>query len=264
MTDTLRYIFIAVIALTVFSCNDRRQVDQLSDSTSEAMLEGVWVNEDEETAVFKIVGDTLYYPDKSLLPMHFRIYRDTMYVDGGIGAKYAIEKLSDNVFQFRNQNDDVVRLVKSDDSVFQQTLSDAEDPVQDINQELLKRDTIVMGGQTRYHCYVQVNPTTYKVVKNQLSDEGIGVGKIYYDNIVHIAVYIGARRVYSRDFRKQDFSDYVDEEILSHCILSDIVYMDSGNEGVTFQAQLRIPGSASSYITDIFVSSDGEMTIRQH
>ncbi len=258
-----RHILAASVVAIILGCGGKKEGEAPSDRSAEAMLEGVWLNDEDETVVFKAVGDTLYYPDASLMPVHFRIYGDTMYLDGSVTTKYLIEKLTPNVFRFRNMNDEVLKLVKSDDPDFESSFPKEEEPVEEVNQELLKRDTVVTAGETRYHCYMQVNPTTFKVVKDELSDDGIGVGKVYYDNIVNLTVYIGARRIYSSDFRKQDFAGYVPEEILPHCILSDIVYMECDPGGVVFQAQLRIPESASSYIADIRVSKEGRMTIRK-
>ncbi len=49
--------------------------------------------------------------------------------------------------------------------------------------------------------------------------------------------------------------------MMPHCILSDIVYTECSEEGVTFDALLRVPESASSYVAGIFVSAGGEMSL---
>ena len=50
---------------------------------------------------------------------------------------------------------------------------------------------------------------------------------MYYDNIVHLSIYQGARRIYSSNFAKGDFTDLVPKEYLSQSILSDITFYKS-------------------------------------
>ncbi len=57
-----------------------------------------------------------------------------------------------------------------------------------LNQNtLIKRDTVVVRGDEKYHLYVQVNPTSYKVYKSSYNDDGVEVDNVYYDNIVNLA-----------------------------------------------------------------------------
>lgn len=252
--------------LALASCNGKKDEGQKNDPQSVAMLGGVWMNEDDESVAFKAVGDTLYYPDAAILPVKFRIYGDTIYLDGASPMKYFIEKFTTHIFQFRNQNGESVKLVKSDDpdadKAFEATEEEAtfED---DIIQQLVKRDTIVAAGESRYHCYVQVNPTTYKVLKTDYNNEGVGVSKMYFDNIINLAVYRGADKVFSSDFHKQDFQKYVPAEVMKQSILSDIAYDHADESGVVFRASLRIPESASGYLVYITISPNGKCKFSQ-
>jgi len=251
------------VLLAVAGCKSRKDDSQKSDSQAEAMLAGYWLDEENESVAFMAKGDTLYYPDADILPVHFRIYGDSLYMDGNSPTRYFIERITPNLFVFRNQNGERVRLVKTSDPLYKSVFRKESKPINEVNQQLLKRDTVVTGGDTRYHCYIQINPTTYRVVKNGVNDEGVGVGKVYYDNFVNVTVYIGSRRVYSHDFRKQEFTRFVPNEIMRQSILSDIVYVSCTADGVNFQAQLKIPESASSYIVNIEITSDGRVHLSQ-
>lgn len=244
-------------------CTSKKDASQQSDSQLEALLDGIWIDDEDESVAFMAKVDTLYYPGENILPVHFRIYKDTLFLDGTYTVKYLIEKLTSNLFIFRNQNGEQVKLVKTNDRTYLEAFKKPQKRTNEVNQQLLKRDTIVHFGDTRYHCYMQINPTTYKVVKNDINEEGVGVGKVYYDNIVNVNVYIGSKRLFSRDFRKQDFINFVPKEIMRQSILSEIAYKNCSQNGVVFQAQLRIPESASSYIVNISISSEGKMLMSQ-
>ena len=56
---------------------------------------------------------------------------------------------------------------------------------------MLKRDCVVFFNDEKYHCYIQINPTTYKVVKPSVNDDGVEVDNVYYDNIVNLTVFNG-------------------------------------------------------------------------
>lgn len=252
------------LLLLMVGCN-RSKVEELkSDPQSEAMLAGVWLDSEDESVVFKAAGDTLYYKESNSVPAHFRIYGDTLYVDGASPMKYFIEKFTPNVLNFRTASGEEVRLVKSEDpSVFDEFKSDDLMFEDEINQKLVKRDTVVMNGDKRYHCYMQVNPTTYKVYKTDYNADGVGIGKVFYDNIVNVAVFDGANRVFSSDFSKKDFSKFVPAEVLKQSILSDITYSHCDEHGVVFEAILRVPESAAGYLVNVTISPNGRRILSQ-
>ena len=173
--------------------------------------------------------------------------------------KYQIVKQSAHLFQFKNQNGETVRLVKSDDPTDKIEFM-GKRPVALNQNKLIKRDSIIMYNGERYHTYIQVNPTTYKVVKSAYNDEGVEVDNVYYDNIIHISVFQGARQLFSRDFRKKDFSGKIPSAYLRQSILSDILFDRIDAAGLHFISEIAIPDSPSSYQVDILISFDGKMT----
>ena len=113
------------------SCGDKKSEERKSDPRLEAMLAGVWINSDDESVVFKAVNDTLYYPDSEILPVHYRIYGDSIYIDGDIPMSYFIEKFTSNLFKFRNQNHETITLLKSDNPDLEQSFEDKDDVFDD-------------------------------------------------------------------------------------------------------------------------------------
>ena len=230
----------------------------VEDKEAKQMLEGIWINEDEQSVAFRAKGDTIFYPDSTSLPVAFQIFGDTLVMHGASDMKYAIVKQAPHLFVFKNQSGEEVRLVKSEDPIDNYAFKNPKPHA--INQDLLiKRDTIVMHGSQRYHCYVQVNPTTYKVIKRTYNDEGVVVDNIYHDNIINLAVYNGASKVFSSDFHKQDFKKFLAEDILKQSVLSDMIYNRLDDDGIHYDAFIGIPDSPSGYVVDVLVGYDGKI-----
>jgi len=256
-------IFTFILAACCSGC--RRSAPKVvvpkEDLAAKKMLQGIWVNSGEEDVAFRAKGDTIFYPDTTSQPVYFQIFGDTLVLHGANESKYPIVKQAPHLFEFRNQMGDLIRLEKSDDPddvyMFEQR------PPVTLNQnQLIKRDTVVMHGDNRFHCYVQVNPTTFKVVKASYNDDGVEVDNIYHDNIIHIGVYKEAARLFSRDFRKEDFGRLVPADFLRQSVLSDISYSGVSDEGIEYLATIAIPDSPSSYMVEIIVGYTGSFKTR--
>ena len=48
------------------------------DVSAKKMLQGIWLNDDEEEPAFRVVGDTIFYPDSTSQPVYFQIIHDTL------------------------------------------------------------------------------------------------------------------------------------------------------------------------------------------
>ena len=120
-----------------------------------------------------------------------------------------------------------------------------------------------MYDKNRYHCYVAVNPSKYKVTKNSYNDDGLQVENVYYDNIIHLSIFQGSARVYSQDFRKQMFEKYVPKGVLEQSVLGNLEYDKVGADGFRFLATIGIPDDASCYQAEVVVSLNGKMSIKQ-
>lgn len=101
---------------------------------------------------------------------------------------------------------DVIRLHKSDaENDFLAFIHTREIPVYN---EVIKKDSVVTYDNVRYRGYVYINPSKIKVMRPGVSEEGLGVDNVYYDNIIHICVYEGRKSLYAKDITKQMFKGW--------------------------------------------------------
>lgn len=255
-------LFLAGLSFLV-GCKKEKAVQALpqEDKAAKQMLQGVWINEDEETVALRAKGDTIFFADSTSQPVAFQIIHDTLVLHDANEVKYQIIKQTPHLFVFKNQNGDVVRLVLSRDPNDLDVFDAINRPVSLNQNQLIKRDTVVQRDDDRYHCYVQVNPTTYKVIKSVYTDDGVAVDNVYHDNIIHVSIFHGASRIFSSDFRKQDFSHKVPKEILRQSILSDMILQKVDTEGFQYIASICIPDSPTSYQVEVTISYEGKLTM---
>ncbi len=257
----MKKILILILGVILISgCRkaNTKQVDKVENKEAKSMLQGIWVDDDTDEPSFRAKGDTIYYPDSTSQPAYFRIVNDTLIIEGSNEVHYPITKQAPHIFWFKNQNGDDVHLRKSDDP--EDVYSFSQKPPKPINQnQLIKRDTVVTRSGERYHCYVAINPTSYKVTKSTYNDDGVEVDNIFYDNIIHISVFNGAKQVYSRDFNKKMFTGKVPESFLKQAILSDMQFSGIDGTGVHYDAIICIPDGASNYIINISIGYNGSM-----
>lgn len=249
-----------ILIMGFFACKNRKPGDEVQqeDKQAKSMLQGIWEDEDDETVAFMAKGDSIFYPDSTSQPVKFKIIADTLFLEGANIVKYPIIKRGLHIFQFKNQNGELVKLIKSEDP--EDSLLFVHNRPRALNQnKLIKRDTVVMNGNERYHCYVQVNPTTYKVIKSSYNDDGVEVDNVYYDNIIHISVFKGAQELYSHDFRKNEFARQIPSQFLRQAILSDMEFDNVGNDGITYKAILGIPDEMSNYIVKVKILYNGKV-----
>ena len=226
------------------------------DTVAKRRLQGVWADGETEEVALRIEGDSVFYPDSTSQPAAFRVVGDSIEIGS---EKYAVEKIGENIFVFRNAAGDRVRLVKGEgsaDATFGENAGTA------INQDkLVKWDSVVYCGADRYHCYVQVNPTTYKVVRSTMNSDGVMVDNVYHDNIVHLSIYKDAEKLFSKDFHKVDFKDSPQYPLISQGILSDIGFAGIDGGGIRFTAHVAIPNDPASFLVGIKVDYSGRLSL---
>ena len=266
MIGCLKEIIIySLLLFLIVGCNSKssriRNEKFQEDYNAKQMLQGIWRDEDENEVVFRAKGDTIFYPDTTSRPVYFQIISDTLVLHGSNVMKYPIVKQTAQLFEFKNQNGDIVRLIKSSNP--DDILQFEHRSLVVLNQNtLIKRDTVVNYNNKRYHCYIQVNPTTYKVIKTAYNDEGVEVDNVYYDNIIHISIFQGKTRLYSKDLYKKDFTKDVPQQFLKQSVLSDISFIGIDRIGVHFTANLGIPDSYLSYVVEIIILLNGTMRMQ--
>lgn len=262
MTNKILTI-LSFCTIFLWSCRKEVKTEPVGeDLAAKKELQGVWVNDETEDVAFRIKGDSVIFPDSTTASQHFQVVGDTFIMDGANRTKYAIVKRTAHLFQFVNKAGEVVKLVKTSDKAFDKLFEKRAETV-NVNQgRLIKTDTVVYYQEDKYHCYVQVNPTSYKVLKPSYNEDGVEVDNEYYDNIVHLAIYQGSKKLISRDFRKADFTSLVPEHFLKQAVFSDIVFSSTGLDGIHYFAVLAIPGTSTSYMVELVVSSDGKLSKR--
>lgn len=260
MTQVKSYVFLFA-TLLMLSCNGHKKdaPSVVEDTMAKKELQGIWLNEDGEDPTFRIHGDTIYFPDSTSVPVRFYVEKDTLTLMGANVTKYHIIKRTPHLFIFLNQNGERVRLVKSTDTDYLEQFVQKASVISINQQRLIKRDTTVYQGQQKYHCYVQVNPTTYKVIVPSCNDDGVAVDNIYYDNIVHLSIFNGEKKLFSQNLNKSDFNKFVPQEILHQTIFSDLTFYQIDKEGIHYFSILAVPNSSSSYMVELIVDFDGRL-----
>ena len=239
---------------------DAASADVAESREAKALLQGIWLDDQTQNVVFKIEGDTVFYPDSTSQPAYFKIVADTMIL-GESATKYPLVKQMEHVFWFINQNGDTIKLVKSNDEADSLNFSQRRPEVLTI-AEVTKRDTVVTYDNERYHCYVAINPTKYKVTSTAYNDDGVEVSNVYYDNIVHLSVFHGNNRLFGKNFQKMEFTKYVPKEFLEQAILSNVEYDRADADGFHFNATLCTPNAASCYLVEIIISYKAQVSMK--
>lgn len=251
-------IFIALL-LAVAACHRKPEVKLAEDEAAKQMLQGLWIDEDAQTPVWKAVGDTIFYPDSTSQPAHFWINADTLYMQNQRVVKYKIVKQAEHLLIFINSTGDEVKLVKTTEQDFESQFGTGKAVVINLNQKI-KRDTVVNNGVFNYHLYTQVNPGHHKVVKQTYNDEGVEVDNAYWDNSINITIYRGATRLFFRNFHKQEFRKLVPQSFMQEAVLSDILFDHIDKDAVYYTAILGIPDESTSYLVELRIGFNGKVT----
>ena len=256
-----RFLWLVFLVAACTSGNNQPPSSPREDALAKKMPQGIWLDSEDEEPSFRFSGDSIFFPDTTSQPATFKVIGDTLCIEGSLSAKYPIVLHTEHNFQFKNQSDDVVKLVKSDNPDDVQYFE--QRPAVAINQrQTIKRDTVIFSANERYHCYVQVNPTRQKVVKPAINDDGVEVENVYYDNSIRFSLFHGKARLYQHDFHREDFKKLVPEEFLRQSVLSDLVFLRSDNAVIVYDAILAVPDSYSSYEVEVSITYDGKMSMR--
>jgi len=255
----IKYGIIVFAVLLLGGCSSKQNRAAEEDREAKTLMQGVWVDAETNDLAFRVVGDTIFYADSTSMPAYFRIVGDSLTLSSG--TSYVIEQQTPHVFIFRNQNGDLIKFTKIDEAEADSVLL-PETPAVMTYTHQVKTDSIVSYNGTRYHWYIAINPTRYKVVRRTFNEDGMEVENVYYDNIMHVSVYNGAQRLYSSDIRKQQFSKIVPVTFLNEAVLANMEYSKADAEGLHFNATLCIPDGASCYLVETIVSYNGQMTMK--
>lgn len=246
-----------MLSASLWSC--KGNAPQEESREAKALLQGIWMDNETENVLFRMKGDTVYYADSTSLPAYFKVVGDTLYIGENNG--YYIEKQTDHLLSFRNQNGELMKLVKVNEEDLPD-MAEEEQPAQPVIQQLkevLKRDTVVFMGGQRYHCYIAINPTRYKVTCQTVNEDGLTVDEVYYDNIINISIFKAGAQIFKRDMHKTDYAKQVNGDFLKTALLNDMTFTKADADGFHFTASLCQPNGASCYLVDNQVSADGAL-----
>lgn len=253
-----RLTTILISAVILAGCNSQGGVEPAESKEAKAMLQGIWVDSETGDVSFQVKGDTIFYSDTTSMPSYFKVVGDSLIL--GSGTSYGIVKQATHLFWFTNQNGDVVKLEKSEDPVDELGFERDKPQVLTYTQQV-KKDSVVTYNGERYHWYIAINPTKYKVVKRSYNDDGIEVENVYYDNIMHISVFHGSHQIFSSDLKKQVYNKFVPAGFLDEAILGAMEFSHIDANGLHFAATLCIPDGASCYMVDTQIAFTGKQTM---
>lgn len=249
-------IVILICGMLLAGCGTTPQKPQESKK-AKGMLQGMWIDEETDEVLFKLQGDSVYYPDSTSMPAYFMVTGDTLYI--GDRARFHIEKHAEHVLWLSNRDGEVIKLHKDDDKDDAKEFLDHQ--VLTLT-EVVKHDTIVFYNGVRYHLYFAINPTKYKVIRHTVNEDGMDVENVYYDNIIHLSIFKGSTQLFSRDFRKPQYGKKVPEQYLTQSILTNLEYEKTDAQGFHVNASLCIPGNASCYMVEHIIDHEGNITTK--
>lgn len=256
------YKLFTIVALAAIfsSCggSKHKESQQDEDRIAKEKLQGIWLEETTESPLLQVKGDTIFYADASTAPVAFKIMGDTLKTFGERTNNYLIEKQGDYTFWFRSAVGDMIRLHKAENDV--DSLAFTQNREMHVYNEVVKKDSVVSYNNTRYRGYVYINPSKIKVMRPGVSEEGMGVDNVYYDNIIHICVYEGKKSLFATDIKKQMFDEVIPKEFLQWAILSDMDFYGVDSRGYHYQATVCIPDDASCYLVNITVNPEGKLS----
>ncbi len=252
-------IILALLLFALTSCSQQQKsgTERLENREAKQQLQGVWLDANTEVAVFCMKGDTVFYADSTSMPAYFKVIGDSLYI-GKTGCYY-IEKHTEHVLWFKSLDGETSKFVKGDNSDLNTVLKQTKSQVLTLT-EVLKRDSVVYYNGDRYHYYIAINPTKYKVSHHTQNEEGLDVENVYYDNIIHLSIFKGAKQIFSRDFRKNLYIQKVPDQVLQQAILNNMEFIQVDAKGFHFRASVCIPDDASCYTVGHVISYQGQMT----
>ena len=205
---------------------------------------------------------TIFYTDSTRLPVKFSICDDTIYLMGERTEKYAIVQQTEHVFAFRTPGGDTVTFTKNIGGNEDFEMPSASKDMALGTDGVIRKDTVLQFLGQRFHCYVYVNPTKYKVNIQEQTYDGLTQDNTYYDNIIHLSVFKGADKLFSRDIKKGAYQHLIPDDFLSSAILSDMELRHTDQQGFHFFATVCEPDGSSCYLVDNIVSPEGKLSTK--
>ena len=171
----VKYILCLVLVLFCACQKGTRLQNMPEDKVAKELLQGVWLNDSSEMAVFQVVGDTIRYADPNAPSVLFKIIRDSIYLLGDDTLSYKIVRQGENTFWINTATDILMKLHRSDEEDQLAFIPQNEPVPVNLIQEYVEKDSVIVYNNIRYRGYVFINPSRYKVVRTIYDENGIGV-----------------------------------------------------------------------------------------
>lgn len=245
--------------------NSNRQRERKRSDSLRVMelLQGIWIDDNTGLPTLKIKEDSLFLASQSQTAYRFGISDDTLVTYGADQIEYQIDSIDSHVFHFYTQVGDLMSLHKADNDTIAFGYQQDEEK-QDTIREVVEKDSVFVYQGVRYRGYVFINPSTKKVIRPMMTEEGMIVDNIYYDNIIHICVYQGKEELYAQNISKEMFAGIFPDAFLQTVILSDMDFVGIDSDGYHYRASLCVPDDISCYYIDLNISYDGKLTCSLH
>ena len=79
---------------------------------------------------------------------------------------------------------------------------------------------------------------------------------------MHVSVFLGANKIFSSDFHKQQYKGLVPDAFLDEAILANMEYSNIDAQGLHFNATLCIPDGATCYMVESTISYTGVSSMK--
>ena len=111
MTKLYKYTAI-IISFIFFSCAGKQSqsVDVKENLEMKAMLQGTWMDEDTETPMICIKGDSIHYMTSGTLPVAFRIIEDSLITYGTAITSYHIVKQNEYMLWLQSEMGSIIKM----------------------------------------------------------------------------------------------------------------------------------------------------------
>lgn len=242
-------------------CRRNTDTSVNEDKQAKEMLQGIWMDDDNENAVFWAKGDSIFYPDSSSRPAKFWIYGDSLYIKGNSVTHYKITKQAPHLFKFINDMGDEVKLVKDDGETLKGQFNVYRPYAMNVFRQY-SSDTLFHADGSRWEVKVHVSPTTDPVIKEDYNDVGLEVDNLYLDNKARVTVLFDGVQVYSHEFLKGEFERYLPKDMVAKSMLRDMNLFGADSSSVYLDATVGIPDASSSYVIETRIQRDGKTSMR--
>lgn len=254
------YYILFLVSFMLLGCiGNKKNSFYVEDEEAKRIIQGVWINEEEEVPSLMTRGDSIFYPDTTSLPAKFWIANDSLYIKGNNTNQYKIISLSEHVLEFQNQNNESIRLVRDSSKRFQKAFKQVRSYALNIFRTY-DMDTVSINNNIRTECKIHLEPTSERVIKSSYNDDGIEVDNLYLDNVANTRILVGGKEIYAHAFRKHEFSTSIPKEFMAKSILRELQFSYADTNAVYLDAIVGIPDASTCYVIELKIDMKGKLT----